>query len=70
VETANAGPPPTLAIRGPKVSFSLRQGVETAAMAETLKDAGCHYGQGFGYAPPMSSEEALVYIIEHELDRR
>jgi len=46
------------------------EGVETAAMAETLKDAGCHYGQGFGYAPPMSSEEALVYIIEHELDRR
>ena len=46
------------------------EGVETAAMAQTLKDAGCHYGQGFGYAPPMSSEEALVYIIEHELDRR
>lgn len=46
------------------------EGVETAAMAETLKDAGCHYGQGFGYAPPMSAEEALVYIIEHELDRR
>lgn len=46
------------------------EGVETAAMAETLRDAGCHFGQGFGYAPPMSAEEALVYIIEHELDRR
>jgi len=31
VDTTNAGPPPTLAVRGPNVNFSLRQGVDTAA---------------------------------------
>ena len=45
------------------------EGVETAAMAHTLRNLGCQFGQGFGYALPMAAEEALVYLIERGLDR-
>ena len=31
------------------------EGVENAVMARTLLDLGCHYGQGFGYAPALTA---------------
>ena len=44
------------------------EGVETDAMADMLRGLGCQFGQGFGYAPPMAAEEAMVYLIERGLD--
>ena len=44
------------------------EGVENAIMARTLLDLGCHYGQGFGYAPALTSQDAEVYLTESLLD--
>jgi len=38
------------------------EGVENAGMARQLLALGCDYGQGFGYAPALSPEEAEVYL--------
>jgi len=40
------------------------EGVENAVMAHALLDLGCDYGQGFGYAPALSPQEAEVYLNE------
>ena len=40
------------------------EGVETAALARALLGVGCHYGQGFGYAPALPPQEAEVYLNE------
>ena len=40
------------------------EGVETAALARDLLGVGCHYGQGFGYAPALPAQEAEVYLNE------
>jgi c-di-GMP-specific phosphodiesterase len=40
------------------------EGVENAGMARQLLAIGCDYGQGFGYAPALSPEEAEVYLAE------
>ncbi len=40
------------------------EGVETAALAKQLLSVGCHYGQGFGYAPALAAQEAEVYLNE------
>jgi c-di-GMP-specific phosphodiesterase len=40
------------------------EGVENAVMARALLDLGCDYGQGFGYAPALSPQEAEVYLNE------
>lgn len=40
------------------------EGVENAALARKLLGAGCHYGQGFGYAPALPAQEAEVYLNE------
>jgi c-di-GMP-specific phosphodiesterase len=37
-------------------------------MARTLLGVGCHYGQGFGYAPALSAQDAEVYLTESLLD--
>jgi c-di-GMP-specific phosphodiesterase len=44
------------------------EGVENATMARALLDLGCHYGQGFGYAPALSAQEAEVYLNESYAD--
>jgi c-di-GMP-specific phosphodiesterase len=44
------------------------EGVENAGMARALQDLGCDYGQGFGYAPALSAQEAEVYLNESYLD--
>ena len=44
------------------------EGVENAAMARALQDIGCDYGQGFGYAPALSPQEAEVYLNESYAD--
>ncbi len=44
------------------------EGVENAVMAKTLLDLGCDYGQGFGYAPALSAQEAEVYLDESLTD--
>jgi c-di-GMP-specific phosphodiesterase len=40
------------------------EGVENAGMARHLLDLGCDHGQGFGYAPALSPQEAEVYLTE------
>ena len=40
------------------------EGVETASLARQLLSVGCHYGQGFGYAPALPAQEAEVYLNE------
>jgi c-di-GMP-specific phosphodiesterase len=44
------------------------EGVESAPMARALQDIGCDYGQGFGYAPALSAQEAEVYLNESYVD--
>jgi c-di-GMP-specific phosphodiesterase len=44
------------------------EGVENALMAGRLLELGCDYGQGFGYAPPLSPQEAEVYLNESYVD--
>jgi c-di-GMP-specific phosphodiesterase len=44
------------------------EGVENASMASRLLELGCDYGQGFGYAPPLSAQEAEVYLNESYID--
>lgn len=44
------------------------EGVENAGMARTLEKLGCHYGQGFGYAPALSAQDAAVYLNECWVD--
>ena len=44
------------------------EGVENAIMARQLMELGCHYGQGFGYAPALSAQEAEVYLNESYVD--
>ena len=44
------------------------EGVENAEVARRLQDIGCDYGQGFGYAPALSAQEAEVYLNESYVD--
>ncbi len=44
------------------------EGVENAEMAHALQSLGCDYGQGFGYAPALSPQEAEVYLDEAYVD--
>jgi c-di-GMP-specific phosphodiesterase len=44
------------------------EGVENAQMARQLLEIGCDYGQGFGYAPALSAQEAEVYLNESYAD--
>ncbi|MBP7815492.1 MAG: bifunctional diguanylate cyclase/phosphodiesterase [Phenylobacterium sp.] len=44
------------------------EGVENAQMAKGLLAVGCDYGQGFGYAPALSPQEAEVYLNESYVD--
>jgi c-di-GMP-specific phosphodiesterase len=44
------------------------EGVENTAMARHLMEIGCHYGQGFGYAPALPAQEAEVYLNEAYVD--
>jgi len=37
-------------------------------VARRLQDIGCDYGQGFGYAPALSAQEAEVYLNESYVD--
>jgi len=44
------------------------EGIENAQMAQLLLSVGCDYGQGFGYGPALSPQEAEVYLNESYLD--
>ena len=44
------------------------EGVENAELAKQLMSVGCHYGQGFGYAPALAAQEAEVYLNESLVD--
>ena len=44
------------------------EGVENAVMARQLLELGCDYGQGFGYAPALTPQEAEVYLNESYVD--
>lgn len=50
-------------------SFSLKvvaEGVETAEQARFLKEAGCHFGQGYYFAKPVASDE-MAQLLESKL---
>ncbi len=36
--------------------------------SDFLLSLGCDYGQGFGYAPALSAQEAEVYLNESYVD--
>jgi c-di-GMP-specific phosphodiesterase len=40
------------------------EGIENASMASNLLAVGCDFGQGYGYAPALSPQEAEVYLNE------
>ena len=40
------------------------EGVENAGLAALLLQVNCHYGQGFGYARALPTQEAEVYLNE------
>lgn len=44
------------------------EGVENAQIARRLRALGCTYGQGYGYAPALSPQEAEVYLNECYVD--
>ena len=44
------------------------EGVESATVARLMLELGCDYGQGFGYAPALSAQEAEVYLNESYVD--
>lgn len=44
------------------------EGVENAQIARRLRALGCNYGQGYGYAPALSAQEAEVYLNECYVD--
>jgi c-di-GMP-specific phosphodiesterase len=44
------------------------EGVENGSMARALLEMGCAYGQGFGYAPALTAQDAEVYLNESWLD--
>lgn len=44
------------------------EGVENAQIARRLRALGCNYGQGYGYAPALSPQEAEVYLNECYVD--
>jgi c-di-GMP-specific phosphodiesterase len=44
------------------------EGVENSLMAKQLMELGCDFGQGFGYAPALSHQEAEVYLNESYVD--
>ncbi len=44
------------------------EGVENAQIARRLRALGCSYGQGYGYAPALSPQEAEVYLNECYVD--
>ncbi len=41
------------------------EGVEGPAAADALRDLGCRYGQGFGFAPPLPVREADAFLAAH-----
>ncbi len=47
---------------------TVAEGIETQAVAQVLKEAGCAYGQGFLYSRPTEAEAVLQRLrIEHQV---
>ena len=46
---------------------TVAEGVETMEHAEVLRDLGCHYLQGYAFAPPLPLERATAMIVNPEL---
>ena len=46
------------------------EGVETAAQRDALREAGCRYGQGHLFSPPLEADEALAYIAKARIAER
>ena len=41
---------------------AIAEGVETAEQLEELRRFGCHHAQGYYFATPMSTAEAMAYL--------
>ena len=41
------------------------EGIENAEQLTLLKEMGCELGQGYHFAKPLPSEEALAYLAAH-----
>jgi predicted signal transduction protein with EAL and GGDEF domain len=42
------------------------EGVEDKATADTLRDMGVHYLQGFHFCPPKPDEDIRAYLLQHQ----
>jgi len=43
---------------------TVAEGIETLDQHDRLRALGCRQGQGYLYAPPMPSDEAIAWILE------
>lgn len=41
---------------------TVAEGVETPEQVDAIREAGCTYGQGYHWSPPMSPEQAFTYF--------
>jgi two-component system CheB/CheR fusion protein len=46
---------------------TLAEGVETKAQLNFLKDAGCHYAQGYHFAKPLPAADIAQLIVENKI---
>ena len=59
-----AGPHDRPARARHSTSSTVAEGIELAHQAEALAAMGCTYGQGFYFAPPLTSDELDVYLAD------
>ena len=53
----------TIISLGQKLSMKLvAEGIDSVEQLRLLKSAGCHYGQGYFFAKPLSAEDATVFV--------
>jgi diguanylate cyclase (GGDEF)-like protein len=61
----------TIISLGHKLKMNLvAEGISTLAQLILLKDAQCHYGQGYYFARPMPEHEATEFLEQHALQNQ
>jgi EAL domain-containing protein (putative c-di-GMP-specific phosphodiesterase class I) len=42
------------------------EGIEDGVQLARLREAGCAYGQGFHFAPPLTATDLAAFLAEHD----